>query len=126
MHDLVPNVLKTTDGGKIGMEIASGGVEWGRYLQHVLAEASARELPYPLFLDKRHALGWTKDGLTSSVKSRHSVGAFEAVKSWVEGGGDRRFSVVKYGARRWMERLMPSDVQESGGFKPYTSTFARH
>ena len=54
-----------------------------------------------------------KDGFTSSVRSRHSAGAFEAVKTWVEGGGDRRFNVVKYGERRWMERLMPSDVQEA-------------
>lgn len=105
-HDLVSNVLKTTEGGKIGMEIASGGVEWERYLQHVLAEASARELPYPLFLDKRYAPDWTKDGFTSSVKSRHSAGAFEAVKAWAEGGGSRRFSVVKYGERKWMERFL--------------------
>ncbi len=105
-HDIALNLLKTTEGGKIGMNITSAGIEWGRYMQHVLEEAGARELPYPLFLDKRHAPDWTKDGITSSVTSGHSVGAFEAVKAWADGGGDHRFTVAKYGERRWMERLL--------------------
>ena len=107
-HDLALNLLQTSEGGKVGMEIASVGVEWGPYMQHVLQEAIARERPYPLFLDKRYAPDWTKDGFASSVKSRHSAGAFEAVKAWVDGGGDGRFAVAKYGERRWMERFFDS------------------
>ena len=105
-HDLVPNALKITEGGKVGLEIASGGVEWGKYLQHVLMEATMRELPYPLFLDKRHAPDWSKDGFSSSVKTKHSSRAFEAVRKWVESGRGRRFSVVKYGEARFMEKFL--------------------
>ena len=105
-HDLSSNMLMISDGGKVGIQIASSGVEWARYLQHVHAEASVRELPFPFFLDKRHEPDWSRDGLPSSVKSRHSASAFNAVKAWAEAGGDRQFSVVKYGKRGDMERFL--------------------
>ena len=105
-HDLMTNMLRISDGGKVGIVNASNGVEWVRYLQHLFAEAKARELPYPLFLDTRYAPDWSRDGFAPSVKSRHSAGAFEAVKAWAESGGKQRFSVVKYGEREFMERFL--------------------
>ena len=105
-HDIVTNIVKTSEDGKVGMEVALSGVEWLRYQHHVLMEAKARELPYPLFLDKRHARDWNRDEFTSSVKGTHSAGAFQAVKAWAEGSGNHRFSVVKYGERRFMERFL--------------------
>ena len=126
-HDLVPNVLKITDGGKVGMEVASNGVEWGRYMQHVLTEASVRELPYPLFLDRRYAPDWSRDGLSSSVKGGHSSDVFDAVRTWAE-SGVREFSVVKYGERRFMERfLMKGEIliRPSPSFDDETLTRAQ-
>ena len=105
-HDLSSNMLVISDGGKVGIQIAASGVEWARYLQHVHAEASARELPFPYFLDKRHEPDWSRDGLSSSVKSRHSASTFNAIKAWADAGGDRQFSVVKYGKRGDMERFL--------------------
>ena len=105
-HDLGSNMFMISGDGKVGIQTAYNGVEWARYLQHVHAEASARELPFPYFLDKRHAPDWSKDGFSSSVKSRHSRRAFDAVKAWADAGGDRQFSVVKYGEREHMEKFL--------------------
>ena len=105
-HDLVPNMLNISEGGKIGVDIATSGIEWGRYFQHVLTEAADRELPYPLFLDRRYAPDEDKDGFSLSVKSGHSSGAFDTVKAWAKNGGDGRFTVVKYGERKFMERFL--------------------
>lgn len=105
-HDFAPNMLTISDDGKVGIQSASNGVEWARYLQHVHAEANARDLPFPYFLDKRHEPDWSMDGLASSVKNRHSKRAFNAVKAWANAGGDRQFSVVKYGEGEHMERFL--------------------
>ena len=105
-HDLVPNALKITKGGKVGMEITTGEIQWARYHQHIFMEATRRELPYPLFLDKRYAPDWSRDGFSSSVKGRHSSRAYEAVKKWAESGPGSQFSVLKYGEKQFMEKIL--------------------
>lgn len=105
-HDLMANMLFISDSGKIGISSSWSGIEWARYQQHLDAEAAARGLPFPYFLDSRYSPDWDKDGFTRSVKSRHSARAFKAVKAWDEACGNRQFSVVKYGKRGDMERFL--------------------
>lgn len=127
-HDLVPNALKITKGGKVGLEVAMGEVEWGRYFQHVLTEAAKRDLPYPLFIDKRYAPDWSKDGFSSSVKGQHSSRVFEAVRKWAERSSERHFSVLKYGETHFMERFLEEGemlISPSPSFDDETLTRAQ-
>ena len=127
-HDLVPNALKITKGGKVGMEITTGEIQWARYHQHIFMEATRRELPYPLFLDKRYAPDWSRDGFSSSVKGRHSSRAYEAVKKWAESGPGSQFSVLKYGEKQFMEKFLEDGemlISPSPSFDDETLTRAQ-
>ena len=94
--DLMVNVEEITVGGKLGVSNDANGVAWGSYFQHVLMEAKMRELPYPLFLDKRYSPDWGKDSFVLSIKEKHSSKAFNTIKKW-KGNNDNEFSLVKYG-----------------------------
>ena len=103
--DIMVNAYDITNGGKIGIRITASGVEWMRYFQHITTEARMRELPYPLFLDKRYSPNWDKDTLVSSVKGDHSARADKAVKQWRK-TQDRDFHVVKYGEYQFMKMFL--------------------
>lgn len=104
--DLLSNTLMTSAEGKVGIQSAPVSLMWYRFLQHVLAEAATRGLPYPKFLNKKFVPNWSKDGFFTSVKNKHSRRAFETVSAWAEETGVRQFSVIKYGKREHMERFL--------------------
>ena len=103
--DIVVNSHEISKGGKLGIRVATRGVEWMRYFGHVTTEAKARELPYPLFLDKRHSPDYDKDNFASSVKGKHAERAYNAVDAWMK-KEDSEFYVVKYGERQHMEDFL--------------------
>ena len=104
-HHIVGNTHDITEKGKVGLRAATNGIEWMRYLQHVFMEAKIRELPYPLFLDKRYSPNQDHNSIMSSIKGDHSARAASAVTKWL---GDRTkdFHIIKYGEYQYMERLL--------------------
>ena len=105
LFDIIVNSTEIAQGGKVGVHAASNGVEWMKYLQHVTTEATTRELPYPLFLDKRYIPNWNKDAFALSVKGGYSSRAYKALAKWGKEKGSK-FYVVKYGERRFMDRFL--------------------
>ena len=105
LFDIIVNSNEISQGGKLGIHVASNGVEWMRYFQHITTEATARELPYPLFLDKRYVPRWNKDAFTLSVKGGYSSRAYKALAKWAGEKGSK-FYVVKYGERRFMDGFL--------------------
>ena len=77
--DIAVNSQNITQGGKIGIRMATGGTNWMRYFQHVTTEARMRDLPYPLFLDGRFQPDYAKDAFTASVKAGHSTRAYNRI-----------------------------------------------
>ena len=103
--DIIVNSHDITQGGKIGIRMGAGGINWMRYFQHVTTEARLRNLPYPLFLDGRYQPDYTKDAFTLSVKGGHSRRAYDRFsKTMPDKKSD--FYVVKYGERRFMEAFI--------------------
>lgn len=113
MFDILVNLQNITSGGKLGVRRTTGGVEWTRYFQHVLAEARFRELPYPLFVDKRHAPDWAEDAFVGSVAGNHAARAERAVGEWKK-TKRRDYQVVKYGEYEFMKAFLDNgEVQIS-------------
>lgn len=103
--DIVVNLQEVSKGGKLGISVATHGVEWMRYFGHITTEARARELPYPLFLDKRHSPDYDSDDFQAAVKGKHAERAYNAVDACLK-GADREFHMVKYGERGHMEDFL--------------------
>ena len=104
-YDIVVNSHDISEGGKLGIRMGTGGVNWMRYLQHVTTEARMRDLPFPLFLDKRYEPDYGKDAFTLSVKGRHSTRAYDGLSKWTA-DNESELHVVKYGERRFMEAFL--------------------
>ena len=116
--DTMLNSNEISKDGKLGIQVATNGVQWMRYVQHVLTEAKMRELPMPLFLDDRYSPDWAKDAFMSSVKGKHSTSASDAVAAWAK-EKDNELYVVKYGEYRFMKEFLESGqmlIQPSRNF----------
>ena len=107
LFDLFMNLQNVTGGGKIGLRRTANGVEWWRFVQHVLTEVRSRELPYPLFIDKRHAPDWANDAFVGSVTGNHAARAERAIREWKK-TRRRDYQVVKYGEYQFMRAFLDS------------------
>ena len=103
--EIVMNSHEISKGGKLGIRVATNGVEWMRYFGHITTEACARELPYPLFLDKRVSPDYDGDNFYAAVKGKHADRAYNAVEACLT-RVDTDFHVVKYGERGHMEDFL--------------------
>ncbi|MCY4645264.1 MAG: hypothetical protein OXE73_00030 [Gammaproteobacteria bacterium] len=117
-HDIIANSVDITDGGKLGLRGRTSRIEWMRYCQHVLVEARNRELPYPLFLDKRYSPKEDDNSFMSSVRGDHSTRAAGAVVRRLSGRVEN-FHAIKYGEYQYMKKLLATGemlIQSSRGF----------
>lgn len=117
-HDILTTSHEITQDGKLGLQLGADRIEWMKYLQHVCAEAKTRELPFPLFLDMRHAPAPEDDSVIAAVKGDHSRRAATAVATWLS-EGNKDIRIVKYGEHRYMKRFVATGemlIQNSTDF----------
>ena len=103
--DIIVNSQDISQGGKIGIRMGTRDINWMRYFQHVTTEARMRDLPFPLFLDKRYEPDYGKDAFNLSVKGGHSTRASNRLSKPMADNNDK-FHVVKYGERQFMEAFI--------------------